>query len=32
VGDDAVIRMARKLGVTSPLAEGDPSLALGPRP
>lgn len=29
VGDDAVIEMARDLGVTSPLAEGDPSLALG---
>ncbi|WEK47669.1 MAG: transglycosylase domain-containing protein [Candidatus Andeanibacterium colombiense] len=29
VGDDAVIRVARKLGVASPLAEGDPSLALG---
>jgi penicillin-binding protein 1A len=29
VGDSAVIDMARKLGVTSPLAEGDPSLALG---
>ena len=29
VGDDAVIDMARKLGVASPLAEGDPSLALG---
>ncbi|WP_338447435.1 transglycosylase domain-containing protein [Pelagerythrobacter marensis] len=29
VGDQAVIDMARRLGVTSPLAEGDPSLALG---
>jgi len=29
VGDEAVIEMARKLGVESPLAEGDPSLALG---
>ena len=29
VGDDKVIRMARDLGVTSPLARGDPSLALG---
>ncbi|MCX7676462.1 MAG: penicillin-binding protein, partial [Alteraurantiacibacter sp.] len=29
VGDDAVIDMARTLGVTSPLAPGDPSLALG---
>jgi penicillin-binding protein 1A len=29
VGDDKVIRMARDLGVTSPLAKGDPSLALG---
>jgi penicillin-binding protein 1A len=29
VGDDAVIRAARDLGVTAPLAEGDPSLALG---
>ncbi|HWK42169.1 MAG TPA: transglycosylase domain-containing protein [Croceibacterium sp.] len=29
VGDDAVIGMARDLGVQSPLAEGDPSLALG---
>lgn len=29
VGDDAVIDTARKLGVTSPLATGDPSLALG---
>jgi penicillin-binding protein 1A len=29
VGDDAVIEMARDLGITSPLAEGDPSLALG---
>ncbi|MBO9499500.1 MAG: penicillin-binding protein [Novosphingobium sp.] len=29
VGDASVIRVARKLGVTSPLAEGDPSLALG---
>jgi penicillin-binding protein 1A len=29
VGDDAVIEMARQLGVTAPLAEGDPSLALG---
>lgn len=29
VGDDKVIRMARDLGVTAPMAEGDPSLALG---
>jgi penicillin-binding protein 1A len=29
VGDDAVIAEARKLGVTSPLPHGDPSLALG---
>jgi penicillin-binding protein 1A len=29
VGDDKVIRMARDLGVTAPLAKGDPSLALG---
>ncbi|WP_260582340.1 transglycosylase domain-containing protein [Sphingopyxis sp. PET50] len=29
VGSDKVIKMARDLGVTSPLAEGDPSLALG---
>jgi penicillin-binding protein 1A len=29
VGDDAVIAEARKLGVSSPLAKGDPSLALG---
>jgi penicillin-binding protein 1A len=29
VGDDAVIATARDLGVTSPLAPGDPSLALG---
>ncbi|WP_414712718.1 transglycosylase domain-containing protein [Sphingopyxis sp.] len=29
VGDDKVIDMARDLGVTSPLAKGDPSLALG---
>lgn len=29
VGDKAVIDTARRLGVTSPLAEGDPSLALG---
>lgn len=29
VGDDKVIRMARDLGVKSPLARGDPSLALG---
>lgn len=29
VGDDKVIRMARDLGVRSPLAKGDPSLALG---
>ncbi len=29
VGDDAVIDMARALGVTSPLDRGDPSLALG---
>jgi penicillin-binding protein 1A len=29
VGDDAVIDEAHKLGVASPLAHGDPSLALG---
>ena len=29
VGDDKVIDVARDLGVTSPLAQGDPSLALG---
>jgi len=29
VGDKAVIRMARDLGVKSPLPRGDPSLALG---
>lgn len=29
VGSERVIRMARSLGVTSPLPEGDPSLALG---
>jgi penicillin-binding protein 1A len=29
IGDGAVIRTARDLGVTSPLAEKDPSLALG---
>jgi penicillin-binding protein 1A len=29
VGDEDVIEMARALGVRSPLAEGDPSLALG---
>jgi penicillin-binding protein 1A len=29
VGDEAVIDMARQLGVTSPLPKGDPSLALG---
>jgi len=29
VGSEAVIGVARDLGVTSPLAEGDPSLALG---
>jgi penicillin-binding protein 1A len=29
VGSDAVIDTARGLGVTSPLADGDPSLALG---
>ena len=29
VGDEKVIAMARKLGVTSPLPQGDPSLALG---
>ncbi|MCM3418585.1 transglycosylase domain-containing protein [Sphingopyxis alaskensis] len=29
VGGDKVIDMARDLGVTAPLAEGDPSLALG---
>ncbi|MEO6151748.1 MAG: transglycosylase domain-containing protein [Croceibacterium sp.] len=28
-GDDAVIKVARDLGVRSPLAAGDPSLALG---
>jgi penicillin-binding protein 1A len=32
VGDEAVIDAARDLGVRSPLAEGDPSLALGLRP
>ncbi len=29
VGDDAVIATARDLGITSPLAAGDPSVALG---
>ncbi|MDK2759740.1 MAG: transglycosylase domain-containing protein [Sphingopyxis sp.] len=29
VGDDRVIDVARDLGVTAPLAKGDPSLALG---
>lgn len=29
IGDGAVIRTARDLGITSPLAEADPSLALG---
>ena len=29
VGSEKVIRLARDLGVTSPMAEGDPSLALG---
>lgn len=29
IGTDAVIEMARDLGVTSPLPEGDPSIALG---
>lgn len=29
VGDERVIKMARDLGVTAPLAKGDPSLALG---
>lgn len=29
VGDDAVIRMARDMGINSPLAKDDPSLALG---
>ncbi|MEE4207423.1 MAG: transglycosylase domain-containing protein [Erythrobacter sp.] len=29
VGSERVIRMARKLGVASPMPEGDPSLALG---
>jgi penicillin-binding protein 1A len=29
IGDEAVIRTARDLGVASPLAKGDPSLALG---
>ena len=29
IGDEAVIRTARDLGVGSPLAKGDPSLALG---
>lgn len=29
VGDEAVIDMARRLGVSSPLPAGDPSLALG---
>jgi penicillin-binding protein 1A len=29
VGSEKVIEMARKLGVRAPLAEGDPSLALG---
>ncbi len=29
VGSDKVIRTARKLGITAPMTEGDPSLALG---
>nr|WP_137676134.1 transglycosylase domain-containing protein [Parerythrobacter lutipelagi] len=29
VGDDAIIRTARDFGIRSPLAKGDPSLALG---
>ena len=29
VGSDKVIRTARSLGITAPMAEGDPSLALG---
>ena len=29
VGDDAVIRTARRLGITAPLTPGDPSMALG---
>ncbi len=29
LGDDAVIAQARRLGIRSPLGEGDPSLALG---
>lgn len=29
VGSDKVIRTARRLGITAPMAEGDPSLALG---
>ncbi|HEY6815751.1 MAG TPA: transglycosylase domain-containing protein [Croceibacterium sp.] len=29
VGDEAVIDVARELGVTSPIEEGDPSVALG---
>jgi penicillin-binding protein 1A len=29
VGDDKVIDMARDLGVTAPMAKGDPSMALG---
>lgn len=29
IGDDKVIDMARDLGVTAPMAKGDPSLALG---
>ena len=29
VGSDKVIRTARKFGITAPMAEGDPSLALG---
>jgi penicillin-binding protein 1A len=29
VGSDKVIRTARQLGITAPMAEGDPSLALG---
>ena len=28
VGSDKVIRTARSLGITAPMAEGDPSLAL----
>ena len=29
VGDEAVIEMARKLGISAPLTKGDPSVALG---